>query len=211
MPTAKPRGPAKTKGRAPRAKSGDKRNRILDAAVRVFAKNGFYKTRVADIARAAGVADGTIYLYFASKEDLLVSLFEDRVQRVVVFMEGLSHGHSSPRDRLRAVIAMQLGQLQEERDLAEVITVIVRQSTHLLRRSAVPHFAAYIDALAHIVRDGQKSGEFRSDLSAGTVARIIFGALDGLTLTWALGRAEPGALARAAEQLTTMLMAGLAP
>ena len=80
--------PANEDDSAKRARrSGDKRERILNAAVRVFAKNGFYATRVSEVAKAAGVADGTIYLYFRSKDELLVSLFEDRVERLLAYMK----------------------------------------------------------------------------------------------------------------------------
>ncbi len=192
-------------------RSGDKRERILSAAVRVFARSGFFATRVSDIAKAAGVADGTIYLYFDSKEDLLVSLFEDRVDRLLSYMREELPKKKTAADRLEAVIEMQLGLLEGERDLAEVVTVIVRQSTRLMKEYAAPHFSAYLDAIARIVSDGQKSGELRADVSPHLVARATFGALDGIALTWALGRAEEGGLKRAARQLSSILLAGLAP
>jgi TetR/AcrR family fatty acid metabolism transcriptional regulator len=106
---------------------------------------------------------------------------------------------------------MQLGLLEGERDLAEVITVILRQSTRLMKEFAAPHFLAYLDAIAKIVAEGQAAGTFRSDVSPHVAARAIFGALDGVTLTWALGRAEQGALGRAAVQLGDVLLRGLAP
>ncbi|MBX3227148.1 MAG: TetR/AcrR family transcriptional regulator [Labilithrix sp.] len=195
---------------APR-RSGDKRSRILEAAIKVFARNGFHATRVSEVAKAAGVADGTIYLYFDSKESLLVSLFEDRIERLLTFMkEELPKQPDAPA-RLRAVIDMQLGLLEGERDLAEVITVILRQSTRLLKEFAAPRFTAYIDGIARIVAEGQASGAFRQDVSPHVAARAVFGALDGITLTWALGRAEAGALARASGQLADILLRGLAP
>jgi len=204
----KPPSPKKTA--SPR-RSGDKRARILEAAVKVFARNGFHATRVSEVAKAAGVADGTIYLYFDSKESLLVSLFEDRVEKLLAFMkEELPKKPDEPA-RLRAVIDMQLGLLEGERDLAEVITVIIRQSTRLLKEFAAPRFAAYLDAIARIVAEGQAAGAFRQDVSPHVAARAVFGALDGITLTWALGRAEAGALQRAAGQLADILLRGLAP
>lgn len=204
--------PRRTKAlAAKRRRPGDKRDRILRAAVKVFAKSGFHATRVSEIARAAGVADGTIYLYFKSKEELLVSLFEDRVQKLLAFMKEELPKQTTAAARLRAVIDMQLGLLEGERELAEVITVIIRQSTRLLKDLAAPRFLAYIEAIAQIVADGQASGEFRKDVSPGIAARAVFGALDGITLTWALGRAEQGALARAATQLADILLRGLAP
>lgn len=203
--------PKEREAKGERRRSGDKRDRILDAAVKVFARSGFHATRVSEIAKAAGVADGTIYLYFKSKEELLFSLFEDRVEKLLSFMrEELPKKPDAP-SRLRAVIDMQLGLLEGERDLAEVITVILRQSTRLMKEFSTPRFSAYIDAIAKIISEGQATGAFRSDVSPHIAARAIFGALDGITLTWALGRAEQGALGRAAGQLSDVLLRGLAP
>lgn len=203
---------AASRASAPKAPKGsDKRARILNSAVRVFAENGFYATRVSDVAKAAGVADGTIYLYFDSKEELLVSLFEDRVEKLLSFMNEELPKHPDAKEKLRAVILLQLGLLEGERDLAEVITVILRQSTKLMKEYAAPRFAAYLDAIARIVSDGQKVGEFRADVSPHLVARATFGALDGIALTWALGRAEQGALRGAARQLADIFLRGLSP
>jgi TetR/AcrR family fatty acid metabolism transcriptional regulator len=189
----------------------DKRARILDAAAKVFAERGFFTATVAEIARAAGVADGTIYLYFKSKEDLLVSLFESRVERLLSYMQEELPKHASAPERLRAVIEMQLGLLEGERDLAEVITVILRQSTKLMKEYAHPRFLAYLDSIARIIHDGQATGEFRKDVSPHLVARAAFGALDGVALTWALGRAEQGALRRSAGQVASIFLRGLQP
>lgn len=179
--------------------------------MKVFAKSGFHATRVSDVAKAAGVADGTIYLYFKSKEELLFSLFEDRIDKLLSFMRDELPRKADAPTRLRAVIDMQLGLLEGERDLAEVITVILRQSTRLMKEYAAPHFNAYLDAIAKIVAEGQSTGAFRQDVSPHVAARAIFGALDGVTLTWALGRAEQGALGRAATQVADVLLRGLGP
>jgi TetR/AcrR family fatty acid metabolism transcriptional regulator len=193
------------------ARGGDKRERILDAAVRVFAKKGFYATRVSEVAKAAGVADGTIYLYFKSKDELLVSLFEDRVERLLAFMAREVPAAASASEKLRRIIEMQLGLLEGERDLAEVITVIIRQSTKLMKEYAAPKFTAYLDAIARVVADGQATGELRSDVSPHLAARAIFGALDGIAMTWALGKADRGGLVRASGQLAELVLRGLAP
>jgi TetR/AcrR family fatty acid metabolism transcriptional regulator len=192
-------------------RGGDKRERILRAAVKVFARSGFYAARVSEVAKAAGVADGTIYLYFKSKDELLVSLFEDRVEKLLAYMREELPKHGSAPDKLRCVIELQLGLLEGERDLAEVITIILRQSTKLMKEYAAPKFASYLDAIARVVADGQKAGDFREDVSPHLVARATFGALDGIALTWALGKAEHGALRRAAGQLADVLLRGLAP
>ncbi len=209
------KSPAAPKARGESTKAarrgGDKRARILHAAVRVFAKKGFYATRVSEVAKAAGVADGTIYLYFRSKDELLVSLFEDRVTKLLTYLQDELPKLGSSSEKLRRVIELQLGLLEGERDLAEVITIIIRQSTKLLKEFAAPKFLAYLDVIAKVVADGQVSGEFRTDVSPHLVARATFGALDGIALTWALGKAEQGGLVRAAGQLAEITLRGLAP
>jgi TetR/AcrR family transcriptional regulator, fatty acid metabolism regulator protein len=183
----------------------------LRAAIKVFAKNGFYDTRVSEVAKAAGVADGTIYLYFKSKDELLLSLFEDRVETLLSHLKAELPKHPSAPGKLRRIIEMQLGVLEGERDLAEVFTVILRQSTKLLKEYAAPKFTAYLDVVADVVAEGQAAGDFRTDVSPLLVARATWGALDGIALTWALGRAERGALVRAAGQLADVILRGLAP
>jgi len=202
---------ARGRARPKPARGGDKRERILDAAVRVFAKKGFHATRVSEVAKAAGVADGTIYLYFKSKDELLVSLFEDRVERLLKFLQTELPASATASEKLKRIIELQLGLLEGERDLAEVITVILRQSTKLMKEYAAPKFTAYLDAIARVVAEGQASGELRSDLSPHLAARAIFGALDGITMTWALGKADRGGLVRASGQLAELVLRGLAP
>ena len=196
---------------ATRRGAGDKRERILDAAVKVFAKKGFHATRVSEVAKAAGVADGTIYLYFKSKDEILVSLFEDRVAKLLAYMKAELPKAPTAAGKMRRVIELQLGLLDGERDLAEVITVIIRQSSKLMKEYAAPKFNAYLDSIAKVVESGQAAGEFRKDLSPSLVARATFGALDGIALTWALGKAEQGGLVRAAGQLAELVLRGLAP
>ena len=194
--------------RAPSEKS-DKRERILRAAVKVFARKGFYASRVSEIAKAAGVADGTIYLYFKSKDELLTSLFEDRITRLLDILRREIAKLSTAPDRVRRVIELQLGLLEGERDLAEVITVNLRQSSRLLKQYATTRFTEYLDLMASVVAEGQRAGEIREDVAPRIMARAIFGALDGIAMTWALGNAEPGGLKRAASQLADVLIAGL--
>jgi TetR/AcrR family fatty acid metabolism transcriptional regulator len=193
------------------ARAGDKRERILRAAVKVFARKGFYASRVSEIAKAAGVADGTIYLYFKSKDELLTSLFEDRITRLLEVLRREIDAVPSGPGRVRRVVELQLGLLEGERDLAEVITVNLRQSTRLLKQYATKRFTEYLDLMALVIADAQHAGELRADVSPRIVARAIFGALDGIALTWALGSAEPGGLTRAGTQLADVLLQGLLP
>jgi TetR/AcrR family fatty acid metabolism transcriptional regulator len=211
-PASRPRRTS-TRGaaRATGARGGDKRERILDAAVRVFARKGFHATRVSEVAKAAGVADGTIYLYFESKDHLLISLFEHRVERLLAYLETELPRAPSASHRLQRIIELQLGLLEGERDLAEVVTVILRQSTKLMKEYAAPKFNAYLDVIAGVIAEGQAAGELRDDVSPHLAARAVFGALDGITMTWALGKAEHGGLLRASGQLVEIVLRGLTP
>src|SRR2546430_7033936 len=114
---------------------GGKRSRILDAAVRVFAEKGFYGARVAEIAREAGVADGTIYLYFKSKDDLLISLFEDRMENVNQNLRDAiaAAPADDPIAKLRSAIRLHLVLVEKNQHLAEVLTVELRQSAKFMK------------------------------------------------------------------------------
>jgi len=195
---------SKRKGATP-----EKRERILKAAVKVFAKNGFYATRVSEIAKAAGVADGTIYLYFENKDDVLITIFEEGIQQLLAILREVAASDEPFDRRVSRIIELQLGLLEEQRDLAEVITVNLRQSSTLLKQYATPLFMEYIDVIAGLVRDGQKQGAFRKDLNPRVVARGLFGALDAILLTWALGEAEPASLRKAATHCASLFLEGL--
>ncbi|MFI5299875.1 MAG: TetR/AcrR family transcriptional regulator C-terminal domain-containing protein, partial [Polyangiales bacterium] len=134
---------------------------------------------------------------------------EDRIMLLLATMERELALRETPTDKLRCIVDLQLGLLEGERDLAEVITVNLRQSTRLMKQYAAPKFGLYLDVIADVVHQGQKAGEFRHDVSPHVMARTIFGALDGLTMTWALGKADPGGLTRTAKQVTEVILQGL--
>ncbi|MBW1831525.1 MAG: TetR/AcrR family transcriptional regulator [Deltaproteobacteria bacterium] len=196
--------PAPKRKRAP-----NKRERILKAAIKVFAKNGFYATRVSEIAKAAGVADGTIYLYFKNKDDVLVTIFEEGIERLLSILREVAESEEPFDNRIRRIIELQLGLMEEQRDLAEVITVNLRQSSRLLKQYATPLFMQYIDVIADVVRAGQEEGTFRKDLNPRVVARCLFGAIDAILLTWALGEGDPAALRKAATHCASLFLEGL--
>jgi TetR/AcrR family fatty acid metabolism transcriptional regulator len=187
----------------------DKRARILRAAIRVFAKDGFYATRVSEIAKAAGVADGTIYLYFKSKDDVLITIFEEGITQLLTILREVGESEEPFETRISRIIELQLGLLEDQRDLAEVITVNLRQSSRLLKQYAAPLFMQYIDVIAAVVRQGQEAGAFRPDLNPRVVARSLFGALDAILLTWALGEGDAPALRKAAAHCASLFLEGL--
>jgi TetR/AcrR family fatty acid metabolism transcriptional regulator len=169
-------------------KSGDKRERILAAAERIFAKHGFFAARVSEIARDAGVADGTIYLYFKSKDDLLISLFERRMTQVNATLQK-AIGTGTATQQLRAFIKAYLQLVADEPIAAEVLTIELRQSSKFMKEYDNPAFAELLRMLGGVIAQGQTRGELDPAIPAHIAARMIFGALDELALAWVLTRA----------------------
>ena len=166
--------------------SGDKRTAILGAATRVFARRGFFNAQVADVAREAGVAAGTVYLYFRSKDDLLTSIFEESMTRALEETDRALEGVSDPIERLRRLARVHLGGLGSQRDLAIVFQVELRQSTKFMERFSAAQLRTYLDHLRDAVSAAQQAGVFRADFSATLAAKAIFGALDEMVTNWVL-------------------------
>lgn len=196
-------------GGGSRGEGGDKRERILDAAERVFAAHGFYHAKVSEIAREAGVADGTIYLYFKNKEALLIALFESRMEEVTGRLQRATDAVDDPSEKLRAFITTHLRMVKESPNLASVLTVELRQSSKFMKEHDNPHFAAFLKLLATIVADGQTSGAFQDDVPAPIAARAIFGMIDELALAWLLGGGEKFDIVRAANWVDSLILRGL--
>ena len=170
-----------------RDKNPEKRVRILDAALKVFATRGFYNAKVSEVAREAGVADGTIYLYFESKDALLIALFEDRMQRIIARAnDELARSEGSVLDKIRQAIALHLSLVVDDPDLAEFITVELRQSGKFIKEYDNPKFTEYLRIFRDLILDGQEQGLIRRTVDARLVVRAIFGALDELLLTLSL-------------------------
>jgi TetR/AcrR family fatty acid metabolism transcriptional regulator len=188
----------------------DKRARILDAAVKVFAERGFHSATVAQIAQAANVADGTIYLYFKSKDDLLLRLFDEKMTELLAeARSALAEERSAPA-RLRRFIQLHLSLVERNPELASVLIVELRQSAQFIKAADRAKLAAYVDLIAEIVKGGQESGELEGGISPGTVKRAIFGALDELALGWLLsGRRQT--LKKTAVEVADWLVRGLLP
>ncbi|MEZ5291399.1 MAG: TetR/AcrR family transcriptional regulator C-terminal domain-containing protein [Vicinamibacterales bacterium] len=172
----------------PRPAPGDKRDAIMRAATRVFAQHGFFNAQVADVARAAGVAAGTVYLYFRSKDDLLVSLFERTMRDAIAEGRAALAGACDPRDRLARIARLHLERLGRDRDLAVVFQVELRQSTKFMERFSSSYVREYLGLIREAIESGQSAGLFRRDISATTAAKIFFGALDEMATNWMLSR-----------------------
>jgi len=165
-----------------------KREAILRAAIRVFARNGYFNSKVADIARAAGVADGTVYLYFKSKEEILHSIFDASMEKAISEARKLIRNVTDPREKLRRVATMHLERLGADRDLAIVFQVELRGSTKFMEEFSAAGFAEYLSLLRTSFEEGQRAGVFRKNLNSKVVAKVLFGALDEMATNWIISR-----------------------
>ncbi len=172
-------------------RGGDKRERILSAAVKTFAKSGFYNAKVSEVASAAGVADGTIYLYFKNKDDLLISAFEDRMQMLNDRLRReLAAIDGTAITKLRRCLTVHLMIAADAPSLAEFITVELRQSSKFIKEYDNRKFQEYLGIVVDVVKEGQASGELRDDLEPWVVTRALFGALDEILLALVLRSGE---------------------
>jgi len=194
-----------------RRRSDDKRSRILQAAVKVFARRGYFAARVADVAHRAGVADGTIYLYFRNKEDILVSLFDEVMSE---HLEGkrrdLEPGEPAPA-RLRAIAERHLGLLGRNRDLAVVFQVELRQSTKFMERFTASWLQDYFALIAEVIEQGQREGTLRPDLPVKVATKAFFGVLDEMVTSWILSRKEYDLVALAGPVVDLFLRGAAGP
>jgi TetR/AcrR family fatty acid metabolism transcriptional regulator len=185
-----------------------KRQRILDAAVVEIARHGYYATTVSTIARRAGVADGTIYLYFKNKEELLVSIFERAMRRFVDEAQGIVLADGDAEDKLRRIIALHLGLLGENRDLAVIFQVEFRHTLHVLELLSRSGIRDYLALIARVIEQGKRDGTFRRDVDALFAAKVVFGILDEMATDWVLSKKNTRMGSRA-EPVCELILGGL--
>jgi TetR/AcrR family fatty acid metabolism transcriptional regulator len=187
-----------------------KRERILDAAVVEIARRGYYRTTVSHIARRAGVADGTIYLYFKNKEDVLVSVFDRAMRRFIVEARGIvEEGTLGAVGMLRRLVALHFTLLGADRDLAVVFQVEFRHTLHVLEVLSRSGIRDYLALIARVVEQGKREGAFRSDVEALLAAKAVFGVLDEMVTDWVLSRKNVRLVSRA-DAVSDLLLRGLA-
>jgi TetR/AcrR family fatty acid metabolism transcriptional regulator len=172
----------------PRNSDGTKRTAILDAAVVEIARHGYHQTTVAMIARRAGVADGTIYLYFQNKEEILLKLFERAMGRFISEGRVQVDQGASAVDKLRRIVELHLTLVGQDRDLAIITQVELRHSTHFMDTLSRNQVGEYLGILAEVVVQGVKEGSFRADLDPVFAAKAIFGVLDEMATDWVLSQ-----------------------
>ncbi len=188
--------------------TGDKREAILRAAIRVFAHNGYFNSKVADIASEAGVADGTVYLYFKSKEEILHSIFDRSVEAALSDGRKQLKQITDPREKLRRIALLHLEWLGADRDLAVVFQVELRGSTKFMEEFSAAGFAEYLGLIGATIEEGQRTGVFRPDLNAKVGAKIFYGALDEMATNWILSKRRYK-LAPMADQVLDIFLNGV--
>jgi TetR/AcrR family fatty acid metabolism transcriptional regulator len=166
------------------APAPDKRRAILDAAITVFARQGFHSARVSDVAAQAGVAYGLVYHYFDSKEQMLNELFSERWKLLLEASQGMQRSDASPRDKLRGVASFIIESYRHQPELMKVIIVEVTRAANSFGRTHLPEIRAAYDVVAGIVSDAQESGEFRDDVDPDFAAMLFYGAIEQLLSGW---------------------------
>lgn len=171
-----------------RAVVTDKREAILRAATKVFAGKGYFNSKVADIAKEAGIADGTVYLYFKSKDEILHSIFDRAMAEFIEEGKRELKDFDNAKDKLRRISQLHLERLGADREMAIVFQVELRGSTKFMEAFSAAGFAEYLDIIRKTIEEGQTQGVFRKDLHPITCAKILYGALDEMVTNWILSK-----------------------
>lgn len=190
-------------------KIADKHQKILQAAIKVFARNGFFNSRISEIAKEANVADGTIYLYFNNKYDILIAIFEEEIGKIIARIKQELAGIRNPAEKLERFALLHLQLVEENRDLAEVIQVEIRQSTKIMKDYRNKKFAEYLNIISQIVRQGQEEKIFRADILPGIFKRAYFGALDEMSRFWVLSEKKKYSVSTAAKEISSFFLEGI--
>ena len=165
----------------------DRRRQILDAAIRVFARQGFHACRVSDIAREAGVAYGLVYHYFDSKDQVLNELFVERWSLLLQAIEEVDARPIPPRAKLDAVAGFIIDSYRHDPELMKVIIVEVTRAANSFGRTHLPEIRQAYDLIAKIVADAQASGDFRTDVDPNFASMWFYGAIEQLLSGWVFG------------------------
>jgi TetR/AcrR family fatty acid metabolism transcriptional regulator len=190
-------------------KAQDKHIKIINAATKVFAKKGFFNARISDIAKEAKVADGTIYLYFNNKFDILISVFEEEISNLIEQVNKSLLLEPDPRNQLRIFATKHLTMMKKNKNLAEVIQIELRQSTKLIKDYRNNKFSEYIDIISTIIKNGQAQNIYRTDIKPGIAKRAFFGALDEISRVWSLSLETEYTVEETINQIMDIFLTGV--
>jgi TetR/AcrR family transcriptional regulator, fatty acid metabolism regulator protein len=187
----------------------DKRQQLLGAAVRVFARKGFHASRVGDIAEEAGVAHGLLYHYFKSKDQVLEAVFHENWSILIARIESVEETDEPADDQIRHIAAIVLRTWLHLPDVVRVVIQEFGRSPELGER--IGELTLPIDALRRVIARGIERGEFRKDIDPAFAATVVYGSIDELLTAWVLGRlpSDEEAVARAEQTLVEVILLGL--
>ncbi len=190
-------------------KDENKHQKILQAAIKVFSEKGFYNSRVSEIAKEANVADGTIYLYFKNKDDILISLFEEEFGKIVQNMRAALEKDQDALQKIKRFAITHLSIVSKQQELGEVMGVEVRQSSKFMKEYINKPFIEYLNIIRSVVTEGQEKGLIRKDLTPGIMKRAFFGALDEMARYWVLSTQKKHSIDDAALQISDVFIRGM--
>ncbi|UCF83567.1 MAG: TetR/AcrR family transcriptional regulator [Desulfobacteraceae bacterium] len=190
-------------------KNSEKYYRIIQAATKIFARKGFYQSKISEIAREAQVADGTIYIYFENKDDILISLFEEQMKVVLDNMVSQISQEDDPAKKLVKFALTHLELIEQNQNMAEIIQVEVRQSSKFMKEYKNEKFAQYLELIRDIIREGQEKGVFKKEVIPGVAERAFFGALDEMSRFWVLSSRKRYDIRTAAKQISEYFLDGI--
>ena len=187
----------------------DKPQQIIDAAVQVFARKGYYNSRVSDIAKEAGIAAGTIYLYFRTKDDILVTLFREKMAEFVATVRKAIAGEHDAVAKLRRLIHLHFELLERHPELAEVVQVEQRQGQKFFRGASAHEISSYFALIGSVLEEGVAEGRLRPTLPVKIATKTLFGAMDQMATSWVLGK-RGYQLADTADAVADIFLQGVA-
>ena len=162
----------------------EKRQIIINAALKVFAQKGFTNSKISDIAKEAGVADGTIYIYFKKKDDIIISLFENKMGEFNQLLKKEINKEKTPVEKLKKFISVHLNTLSKNKELAEIFTIELRQSAKFMENYHNTELKDYAAILIEIIEQGKKAEYFKEEIPTSIIWQFIFGILDQIVLNW---------------------------
>ena len=168
----------------------DKPQQIIEAAVRVFARKGYFNSRVSDVAREAGIAAGTIYLYFKTKEDILTTLFREKMAEFVAKLWKAMADQPDPVSKVRRLVYLHFDLLERNPELAEVVQIELRQGQKFFRGASSQEIGSYFALIGSVLEEGVAAGRFRANLPVKVATKMLFGAMDQMATSWVLGKRE---------------------
>jgi len=191
-----------------RQKQEKKHTDILEAATRVFAREGFHKAKIEDVAREAGVAHGTVYLYFGSKDDLLISVFRENIRELVEYVGSEIQKETNAEDKLRRMISFQIDLIETNPELTALMLVEFPQAGKFLNSDSIDELAAYIDMIANILREGIDEKVFDDGIDVNIAATVIYSGIQGIATRWILeGMEYP--LKKISGEISAMFLKGI--